>query len=269
MTSDEKPLIAAATVLLLRDGPEGVEVFMVVRHHAIDSFSGALVFPGGKVDEGDWHAQDFAAGAEGLDDRRLAFRVAAIREAFEECGVLLARGAGARDLVSAARAAELGSRYRAALLKGELGVAEMCRAEDLRLAVDHLQPFAHWITPNAAPKVFDTHFYLALAPADHVARHDGDESTDSVWIRPADAVAQADAGERTVVFPTRMNLLKLARAESAAAAITEARAGAIVTVRPEIEQDAEGRILRIPPEAGYDGVAFRVGDGGVGVKRIA
>ena len=94
----------AATIMLLRDGPDGVEVFMVVRHHAIDFASGALVFPGGRVEESD---HELAAGGcpnpDGLDTEALAFRIAAIRETFEECGVLLARPSGSDKLIDAAR----------------------------------------------------------------------------------------------------------------------------------------------------------------------
>ena len=269
MSENEKPMIAAATVLLLRAGTSGLEVFMVVRHHEIDSFSGALVFPGGKVDAADWRARALSDGAEELSERAHAFRVGAVREAFEECGVLLAHAVGENTILPAPRVAELESIYRAPILRSETTMAEMCAAEGIRLAVDHLQPFAHWITPNVAPKIFDTYFYLAVAQKDQVALHDGEESTDSLWIKPAEAVAAADEGSHTVVFPTRMNLLKLARAASPADAMARARASRIVTVCPEVSQDDEGRILRIPGDAGYDGEAFRVGGGGAQVERIA
>ena len=98
-------LIPSATILLLRDGAQGLEVFMVVRHHKIDSFSGALVFPGGKVDKGDTHdiVRTRIDGAEGLDDREFSMRVASVREAYEECGVLLARSERTGKLVDAAQ----------------------------------------------------------------------------------------------------------------------------------------------------------------------
>tara|TARA_R110000824_G_scaffold118105_1_gene270297 strand:+ start:18331 stop:19116 length:786 start_codon:yes stop_codon:yes gene_type:complete len=242
-------LIPSATILLTRDGPMGLEVFMVVRHHKIDSFSGALVFPGGKVDRGDTHDAVRARidGADGLDDREFSMRVAAIREAYEECGVLLAREEGSGALVNAARLRML-EPMRNALNKNELDIGALLEKSGLRLAADLLTPFAHWITPNIMPKRFDTRFYLASAPEDHLAVHDGSESVDSVWIRPADAIAEAEAGTKTVIFPTRMNVLKLGRSPNVAHAIETARFKPVVTVEPKVD----GKVLRIPAEAEYD-----------------
>ena len=109
------PILPASTVLLLRDDPSGLLVFMVERHHAIDFASGALVFPGGKVDAGDHETglRGRAAGTAALDDAALALRIAAIREAFEEAGVLLARPAGGGALIGHVRLTALGRRYRA------------------------------------------------------------------------------------------------------------------------------------------------------------
>ncbi len=98
------------------------------------------------------------------------------------------------------------------------------------------------------PKRFDTRFYLASAPEDHLAVHDGSESVDSVWIRPADAIAEAEAGTKTVIFPTRMNVLKLGRSPNVAHAIETARSKPVVTVEPKVD----GKVLRIPAEAEYD-----------------
>lgn len=242
-------LIPAATIMLVRDGANGLEVFMVVRHHKIDSFSGALVFPGGKVDKGDSHesVRSRIDGAEGLDDWEFSMRVAAIREAYEECGVLLARDERTGNLVDAARLTAL-EPLREALNKNELIMGELLEKGGLRLAADLLTPFAHWITPNLMPKRFDTRFYVAAAPEDHLAVHDGSESVDSVWIRPADVIAELEAGKRTIVFPTRMNVLKLGRSADVASAIDTARATTVVTVEPLVD----GKVLRIPAEAGYD-----------------
>ena len=241
-------LIPAATIMLVRDGAQGLEVFMVVRHHKIDSFSGALVFPGGKVDKGDTNAnvRPRVDGVDGLDDWEFSMRVAAIREAYEECGVLLAREEGTGALVNAARLKALAP-MRDGLNKCELGIGDVLEKGGLRLAADLLTPFAHWITPNLMPKRFDTRFYVAAAPEDHLAVHDGSESVDSVWIRPADALAEAEAGRRTVIFPTRMNVLKLGRSSLVTDAIETARKTPVVTVEPKVD----GSVLRIPAEAGY------------------
>lgn len=254
--NEEKPVHPASTVLLLRDGVRGMEVFMVVRHHQIDSFSGALVFPGGKVDAEDRDARAFCCGVDDVPDDELPFQVAAIREAFEECGVLLARPSGQDDLVDAARLRELEETYRGALVRDELGIAELCQREGLVLATDLLVPYAHWITPKVAPKIFDTHFYLAPAPADQVALHDGEESTDSTWVRPAEALEQARDGSRTIVFPTQMNLRKLSRWNTVGEAMAAAREAEIVTVSPRMEKHPDGRVLIIPETADYGGSRF-------------
>ena len=253
MSEEERAkLIPAATILLVRDSEDGLEVFMVVRHHQIDFASGALVFPGGKVDKRDTAegVRDLVDGAEGLSDWELGMRVAAIREAFEESGVLLAREVGRDDIVPAARVAQLES-YRQRLNDGDVGISDFLQTEGLRLALDQLVPFAHWITPDMMPKRFDTHFYVAAAPLDHVAIHDGSESVDSVWIKPDVALAEAEAGTRTVIFPTRMNVWKLAQTASSAEAISVARSTEIVTVLPKVEKREDGAVLKIPAEAGY------------------
>lgn len=239
----------AATVLLLRDGPTGLEVFMVVRHDAIAFAGGALVFPGGRVDDAD---HEFVATEP--------FRVAAIRETFEECGVLLARPNGSPHLVDATRALAIEAKWRAPLCAAEADFATMLAAEKLALAADLLVPFAHWITPRTQRKRFDTHFFMAHAPADQLAAHDGSESVDSLWITPEAVLAGQARGEYKLVFPTFLNLKKLARFPTAAAALTATSAARIVTVMPEqVKLDDSGkRHLRLPIEADYGGELFEV-----------
>ena len=250
-SNEVAPAVPAATILLLRPGAQGLEVFMVVRHHQIDFASGALVFPGGKADPQDFDDAllPFLSGAPEDTDMR-AIQVSAIREAFEECGVLLAREVGDDEMVSAARLETL-EQYREPLNSGEVGLLEFLTKEQLVLACDALTHFAHWITPEMMPKRFDTHFYLAAAPADHVALHDGYESVDSVWIRPADAIAEAAAGTKTVIFPTLRNLEKLGVSDTPEAAVKAAQRDNIVPVLPWTEQRDDGNYLCIPPEAGY------------------
>ncbi len=248
--SDETPLVPAATILLVRDGPSGLETFMVVRHHEIDFASGALVFPGGKVDDGDGAVRDLCDGVDDADDLQVAMMAGAIREAFEECGVLLAREAGSGELVPGDRLAALDP-ARDALHRGELSLRRFLEGEELRLACDRLRHFAHWITPPVVPKRFDTHFYLASAPADHLAVHDGHESVDSVWISPADAVAAGRDGTYTIIFPTVRNLELLGRSGGVESAMAAAAGRSIVTVLPWVERRDDGNYLCIPPEAGY------------------
>lgn len=226
---------------------------MVRRHHEIDFASGALVFPGGKVAERDSDAvlDDLVRGGGGMaaDERR--FAVAAVREAFEEAGILLARESGADVTLSAARLRQL-EPWRRRLERDEVGMADFLRSEGLELALDLLQPFAHWVTPAVLAKRFDTWFFLAPAPVDQIGRHDGSESVDSLWIPPLQAIAEADAGRHTIVFATRMNLAKLGRSRTVAEAFAAARRSRIVTVEPRLDPTAAGEpMLRIPEEADY------------------
>jgi len=254
MSSERQPVpaIPSATILLLRDGSQGLEVFMVQRHHQVDFARGALVFPGGKVDPTDREPilRERCSGAPDSDEG-WALAIAAIRETFEESGILLARPP-AGDLVSGERLREIETRHRDALNQGRTTIGEIIEAEDLTLACDLLVPFAHWITPEIAPKRFDTHFFLVAAPPDQVALHDGQESVDSTWTTPAAALADAEAGRWTIVFPTRLNLMKLARSPRVEEALATARTAPIVTVMPRVEQTEAGAMLRIPAEAGYD-----------------
>lgn len=256
------PARLAATILLLRDSPAGMEVFMVVRHQQIDFASGALVFPGGKLAAGDSDPRlpQLCSGAEGLATEQLALRVAAIREAFEESGVLLARQRGTTKMVGPEQIEVLGPKYRKALDKGEIGIADMLEGEGLELACEALVPFAHWITPTFMPKRFDTYFYLAVAPSEQVAGHDGREMVDSVWLRPDVALAEAAAGQRTLVPATALNVQLLGEQPTVAAAIAAAHARPLVTVLPEVIEQPAGytgpRLLRIPTNAGYQGGEF-------------
>ncbi len=253
MESEKKPVakpVPAATVLLLRDAPAGLEVFMVKRHHQIDFVSGALVFPGGKVERGDSEAglSDFADGGDGWPAEMRALAAAGIRETFEESGILVVRDVDAGGFVSAERLAMLDA-YRDALNKSETGLLDMLRKERLRLAYDQLVHFAHWITPDNMPKRFDTHFFLASSPVGHAGSHDGRESVDSLWIAPERAIA--DRKSWNVVFPTKLNLMKLAASRTVAEALAAARAKPPLTVTPWVEKGDKGPVLRIRDDAGY------------------
>ena len=227
---------------------------MVERHHQIDFATGALVFPGGQVDpaDADRALASRCSGSAGLDDEARSLRVAAIRETFEEAGVLLARRRGDPELLDAGALRGIETRERAALAAGERPLAEIAAAADLVLALDLLVPFAHWITPVFMPKRFDTWFFLVAAPRDQVALHDGRESVDSVWITPPDAEAARSAGQRTIIFPTLLNLRKLGLAKNVAAALENARRQKIVTVLPRIEKRGETPTMVLPADAGYD-----------------
>jgi len=243
------PTLPSATILLLRDSPDGIEVFMVKRHHQIDFASGALVFPGGKVDPHDLDPQlrGLSDGAEGLDAYRLSLAACAVREGFEESGILLARKPGAKDMLDAASATAL-SPWRPKLNNSEVGLVEFLQQNDLRLALDTLVPFAHWITPVFMPKRFDTHFYLVEAPRGQLGRHDGSESVDSVWVNPLAAIEDK---QWTIIFPTKMNLVMLGESKTVADALAKARSRRVVTVEPKVETIDGKPMLVIPEDAGY------------------
>lgn len=254
MSESAKPIAApipAATVLIVRDGSTGLEVFMVKRHHQIDFVAGALVFPGGKASKGDFDAglSEFSDGGEGWNAEMRALGAAAIREAFEESGILFAREAGCPVFITSDRLAGL-EHYRHPLEKGEITLLDMLKKERLRIAYDALAHFAHWITPDNMPKRFDTHFFVAAAPSGHAGRHDGRESVDSIWISPVDAIA--DRKKWNVIFPTKLNLMKLAKSRTVADALVAADADKPLTVTPWIEQGPNGPILKIRDDAGYE-----------------
>lgn len=256
-----KALRTAATVLLLREGKAGMEIFMVQRHHEIEFSSGALVFPGGSLDPGDREiASDSGLVSDrgGLDADAAAIRIGGIRETFEESGIMLARLRGSTALIPAAQLANLEAQ-RVALDDGKVSFADILRQDELMPAIDLLVPFAHWITPVNMPKRFDTHFLLALAPADQIGKHDGKESVDSIWLSPKEALDSAASGRFTLPFPTIRNLIKLDKIGTAKAAMDFARATPVVTVVPEMTRvEGGGMRLRIPVEAGYDGEIFDV-----------
>ena len=245
----------SATVLIVRDGETAPEVLMVKRHYQIDFAAGALVFPGGKAT-----AEDSSSGWDPYTDGDFGpvqqdARIAAVREAYEESGLLLARPRQKRGtdmpLVGPDVAEKLDP-FRAAVDRGEQSFLELIREHDLVLALDSLVHFGHWITPDMMPKRFDTHFYIAPAPPDQIAAHDGRETTDSVWITAQGALNSEEAGESVIIFPTRMNLKKLAKASSVADAARRFAAEPVVTVLPRQDKTEKGEAcLVIPEEAGY------------------
>ena len=234
---------------------------MMVRHHEIEFSSGALVFPGGSVDAADRDIiarPELYTGGEGGDATELSFKIAAIRETFEESGILLARPRGSNDLVEAKRAAHIEARHRAALSERKTTFLDVLTEAGMVLALDALVPYARWITPEGMPKRFDTWFFLAAAPPEQLGAHDGRESTDSLWLSPREAIAGGESGRFKLPFPTTRNLIKLGKQPNVRAALDDARGKPVVTVMPVMTRLNGGRQLRIPLEAGYDGELFEM-----------
>ena len=244
----------SSTILLLRDNPR-LEVLMVKRHYEIDFAAGALVFPGGKTNEEDASEAWIELSDGDFHGPELAARVGAVREAFEESGILLARKIGERGpgkpLVDAKLAASLEA-HRGPVDRQEESFVELARKNGFVLALDTLVYFGHWITPTMMPKRFDTHFYLAPTPPEQLATHDGRETTEAVWLEPQEALDMAEDGRATVIFPTRMNLGKLGECAQVAAAVSRFATESVVTVLPVVGKDEMGNpCLHIPAEAGY------------------
>lgn len=224
----------AATVLLLRDDP--FEVLMVKRHERA-FFPSALVFPGGTVDDDDWaaHWLPHLTGHEELADQERAQRIAALRETWEEAGILVSPG------IAALPAAGATTPFR-----------ELVEAAGATLDLADMAHFGHWVTPAMVPKRFDTHFYLARAPHGQDAICDGGETVSLEWVQPADAIARAEAGERSILFSTLANLRRLAESTTIDQAMAAAHARERFTVHPQSEAlPGGGRRIFIDEAAGY------------------
>jgi 8-oxo-dGTP pyrophosphatase MutT (NUDIX family) len=251
----------AATVMLVRDDPD-LEVFMLRRNLESTWVAGAYVFPGGAVDPEDRSPALAArcgdrddAGASallGIAHGGLGYWVAAVRETFEEAGVLLARSAASGAPIDPD--SDRWTLRRDELNAGTTTFLALVEAEDLVLDVGALHAFSHWITPEGAPRRYDTRFFLAAAPAGHAYLHDDTETVASRWVRPADALVAADDGEIELIFPTRKSLEALSRFDRAAdllaavAAATDVAPGA----SPPVVRDSGGTRLALPGDPGYD-----------------
>jgi len=259
----------AATVMLVRDADDergwGMEVFMLRRNLNSDFVGGAYVFPGGAVDEADRHADlesicqgrsDAAASAQlGIPSGGLAYWVAAIRECFEEAGVLLAVPEGADDVISFADAGTAARfvEHRRAVDSGARRLIEICEQERLRLDVDRIHYFSHWITPEGPPRRYDTRFFVAAAPPEQYPLHDDRETIANLWVRPQDALDRHAAGDLDLILPTIKNLEAIGRFTRSADLLAHAeQVGSVPAILPRIVQDGGGMRILLPDDPGYD-----------------
>lgn len=259
MTTEVKPL-PAATVTLVRDAPRGLEVLMLQRSHSLKFMPGVYVFPGGAVDAAD-HSPEIHALCAGLEDKAaslalgverggLAYWVAAIREAFEEAGILLAYDTSGGLVSLNGEAAERYRAHRSSLdeRRGEFGA--IMRDEGLRLAADRLTYFGHWITPTRAPRRYDTRFFLAIAPERQEARHDSYETIAHAWMRPQEALDLCARETLNMRFPTIKTLERFAACWTAADLMAEISSSqGVESLLPRITRD--GRHL-LPGDPGYE-----------------
>lgn len=249
-TPADRPPRHSATLVLVRDAATGLEVLLLKRAERGDHNSGAWVFPGGLTDLRDRQADAHALGLDdaaastllGLPSRGLDFQLAAVRECFEEAGLLLTDD----PLPPASVLTE----WRGALQRGERGLADFCLASGVRLALGGLCYLSHWVTPPNRAKRFDTRFFLARAPAGQEALPDGDETTAHRWMRPADALAQGEAMK--LLTPTLTTLKLLARHPDVGSLWAWASAPRAVTVTmPAIGVDIDGPRPVTPDEHAY------------------
>ncbi len=226
-----QPAHPAATICLLRDGSDGVEVLMVRRPHTARFMAGAWVFPGGAVD-----AEDIAwAATHGRGDpERLAWRIAALRELAEEVGIWLTSSGDHARRVSPEH------------------VRELIARDGIDLDTDRLIYFSRWITPEPLPLRFDARFFVATVGPDLEATIDGEELIDATWIRPATVLEHRRAGRWLVAFPTRKTLERLSRYRRCAEVVDSAEESSVEPIMPRLRLD--GRDLRIvlPGDPGFD-----------------
>jgi 8-oxo-dGTP pyrophosphatase MutT (NUDIX family) len=256
--------------MLVRDAPaaspdDRLEVLMVRRNLRSDFVGGAYVFPGGSVDPADAGPEAEAAcvgrtdadasALLGIDTGGLAYWVAVLRETFEEAGLLLAERPGGPPLLAGDPEEE--ARFvteRAAVNAGTRRFLDLCAEERLRLMVGDVHYFAHWITPQGAPRRFDTRFFVAAAPPGQRAAHDAGETIAETWVSPRQALAAHRAGDFEMIFPTIRNLQAISRFTTAGALLDAAAAasGAVPTIEPRVVADGNGVRIVLPGDDGYD-----------------
>lgn len=249
----------AATVVMLRDAPTGLEVFLMKRHGLSDVLGGAYVFPGGKVDAADAELdmahldQPLHALHAGLNEADISERtaaglyVAALREAFEESGVLFAQNASTQTPDAAGLPARA-----AALLREGRGFNALLAQMALRLQTRSLVPWSRWITPTAPSvmnKRFDTRFFVAAVPFGQVARHDDFETTESTWLSPRMALQQYWAGQIELAPPQIMSLAHLSRHTDVHGVLAAARGRRPPVIQPEPFDHEGGRVICYPGDA--------------------
>jgi 8-oxo-dGTP pyrophosphatase MutT (NUDIX family) len=237
----------AATVVVVRDAPQGLEVLMLRRTESRDHTSGAWVFPGGLLDARDRQCHDLCVGIDDaaasarldVEAGGLDYYVAAIRECFEEAGILFAVDAQGQPIDMLVDTDTPLAQLRGPLHRGEVGFAQICHDLGLRLAAGELHYIAHWVTPRGRAKRFDTRFFLAVLPSGQSSAHDTLETVDHGWMRPADALAKAV--ELRLLTPQRSLLATIGRHAHTDSLLAWARSPReIVTVVPRLALNGSG-----------------------------
>jgi 8-oxo-dGTP pyrophosphatase MutT (NUDIX family) len=252
----------AATVIVLRERPDGPEVFLVRRHWAIAFMAGAYVFPGGRVEPSDRETAD-SLWCDGVDEagRRLndvdpaeavGWHVAALRELFEETGVFLGRDRQ-HQFLSLADPSERDrfASHRDAVHSGARTFRSVVEGEGLRLALDALEYVSHWVTPPIEVRRFDTRFFVTRVPPNQTPVHDGTESTDSLWTTPRAALLAAARREIRLPPPTWITLREIERFRSVDEVLSWAAARRVQRRQPDLRERDGVRMLVMPGDADH------------------
>lgn len=251
----------SATVIVARDGAAGIELFMLERQLSSDFFGGAYVFPGGKIDDADcdpalhdfvdppvpWRSlvpAEVGAVIEAPPGKELGFHLAAIRETFEEAGVLLARHEDGSIVRLDGSEQRRFAAARDLLNTREATLLDIARKERIRYALDLMFYFSRWITPEVVPKRYDTRFFVARLPEGQTPLHDALETRSGLWIRPREALDRARDGAFTIIFPTRKTLESIAAFDSVDALIASTVGKKISGVLPKLViHEGEPRVM--------------------------
>ncbi len=219
----------AASILLIRDGHNGLEVLMTERAKTMKFAPGAFVFPGGKVDKQDENLNEYTTEVTPAADT--SFKIAVLRELYEEANIFYTAGDTDVDV-------------------SDIDLVSALKLHNEKLATDKLVEFAHWVTPEPMPLRFDTYFYIAPHNG-QTAKHDDNEAVSLCWVSPHDLLEDWDNDKVPLMFPTRLNLIKLSRAKTVEEALNQAKNTPVVRTLPTIQVSSSGLSLTISEECGY------------------
>lgn len=266
-TTPAAPVDAATVILLRETAADDPFELLLMRRHARQRFMGeAFVYPGGQLDDADGHPE-LAAFTDGLTAEAAAQRLgetdlpggralglffAAVRETFEESGVLLAGLRSGKELdlenpLTRRRFAD----YRAMILQQEMTLLDLAGKEDLVFRLNDLIPYARWITPEVETKRFDTRFFLATMPPGQNPIHDEREMTETIWIAPQEALEKQKAGDLLLMPPTLKTLEEMASQASVSGCLSHASSLKIKTNMPQISSEGERIVIKLPHDPDY------------------
>lgn len=248
----------AATIVLTRPGPAGIEILLMRRVRTAGFVPGAWVFPGGRVDSGDadpkalarirsFDRSESGRAAPEVPDAPLPSLVAALREAFEETGILVARDERGHRVASAGESTEI-DQLRRAVLADETGFGDLLEARGWWMDSSAIGYIAHWITPEAEPRRYDTRFFAAAVPRDATERIHEAEATAALWVSPAEALRRHADGEFPMIFPTLKTLEALQGFQDPTRLLEHYRGRTIRTILPTLVRTPTGVGIRVPDQ---------------------